>query len=48
MVVGRSLEDVKPDGSFGKFDAEIPELLAEVGMAMADTMVSLKSDQWHI
>ena len=33
MAFGRILEDVKPDGSFGKFDAEIPELLAEVGMA---------------
>ena len=26
-------QDVKPDGSFGKFDAEIPELLAEAGFA---------------
>ena len=28
-----SAKDVKPDGSFGKFDAEIPDLLAEASRA---------------
>lgn len=32
----RAPQDVKPDGSFGKFDAEIPELLAEADQRSQD------------
>ena len=36
-------QDVKPDGSFGKFDAEIPELLAEALRTVEDSRTRLRS-----